>query len=86
MTQVMSIKDTRDKLAEVVNHVSATGDAVVITKFGKPKVMIVPISDKKQSVSSALDESFGIWKDRRDIGDTGKWVRNLRDKMSRRHE
>lgn len=86
MTQMMSIKDTRDNLAEVINKVYATGAVVVVTKFGKPKVMIVPVTDDKLNVSAGLDESFGAWKGREDIEDSSKWVANIRTKMSVRPE
>ena len=84
MTQILSIKDTRNRLADVINQVAIGGDTFVITKFGQPKAMIVPISE--ESASGNFDEVFGAWKDRRDIKDTGKWVRNLRRKISLRQK
>ena len=83
MTQTLSIKDTRDKLADVVNQVAVAGDVFVITKFGQPKAMIVPISQVKAQ-KSVLEETFGAWKDRGDIKDSAKWVAKLRAKMSNR--
>ena len=81
MTQTLSIKDTRNKLAEVINQVAIAGDEFVITKFGQPKAMIVPIS-KAKVLKSALQETFGAWKHRSDIKDSGEWVRKLRRKLS----
>ena len=81
MTQTLSIKDTRDRLAEIINQVSIAGDEFVITKFGQPKAMIVPIS-KAKAQKSVLEETFGAWKHRSDIKDSGKWVRELRAKLS----
>jgi len=83
MTQTLSIKDTRNKLADVVNQVAILGDSFVITKFGQPKAMIVPIPQGKVALGS-LEEVFGAWKGRKDIEDTGSWVRNLRTKISKR--
>ena len=83
MTQTLSIKDARSNLAEIVSRVEMTGDEIVITKFGKPRVMLVPLVDKKVAARS-LDEVFGAWKNRKDIKNTGKWVRDLRIKMSLR--
>ena len=83
MTQLISIKETRDKLAEVISRVAIAGDEFIITKFGEPKAMIVPIIKDKER-KSALEEAFGIWKDRKDIKSSAKWVRVLRDKMSLR--
>lgn len=85
MNQVMTIKDTRNKLADIINQVSVAGDTFVITKFGQPKAMIVPIS-KDKTQRSVLEETFGAWKGRRDIKDSGKWVRNLRTKISLRQK
>lgn len=83
MTQLISIKDTRNNLADIVSRVEMTGQEVIITKFGKPRAMLVPVSSAKLG-SDSFDEAFGIWKDRRDIKNTAKWVRELRDKMSLR--
>ena len=83
MTQTLSIKDTRNKLADVVNQVAILGNSFVITKFGQPKAMIVPFT-QKNSVRGNFDEVFGAWKERSDIKDTAKWVRNLRTKISLR--
>lgn len=81
MTQALSIKDTRNKLADIVNQVAIAGDMFVITKFGKPKAMIVPIT-KIKAQESVLEETFGAWKGRKDIKDSAKWVASLRAKMS----
>ena len=83
MTQILSIKDTRDKLADVINQVAIAGDTFVITKFGQPKAMIVPIA-KVKAQRSILEETFGAWKERKDIEDSAKWVASLRAKMSTR--
>lgn len=83
MNQMLSIKDVRNRLADVVAGVEMRGDEVVITKFGKPRAIIVPFN-KKKALKSALDESFGIWKDRKDMKDSAKWVREMRDKTSLR--
>ena len=81
MTQLISIKDTRNKLAEVVNQVAVAGDEFVITKFGQPKAMIVPIP-RIATRKSVLEETFGAWKGRKDIKSTAKWAAGLRAKMS----
>lgn len=86
MTQQLSIKDTRNNLAEIIDQVSVGGDTFVITKFGKPKAMITPITDKTALMKSDLEESFGMWKKRKDIKDSATWVADLRAKMSVRNE
>lgn len=86
MTQTLSIKDTRDKLAEVVNQVAIAGDTFIITKFGQPKAMIVPVSREKSADVSGIEESFGGWVKRADIKNSSKWVMQLRANMSHRDE
>lgn len=66
--QTMSIKDTRNNLATIVETVAITKEKYLITKFGKPKAIIVPIEDIDNSTKNrvkALDETFGMWKDRK---------------------
>ena len=83
MIQTLSMKDARNKLADIVSRVEMTGDEIIITKFGKPRVMIVAFNNTK--VSSRIPEAaFGIWKDRKEMKDSAKWVRELRTKMSLR--
>jgi len=84
MTQILSIKDTRSKLADVVNRVAISGDVFVITKFGKAKAMIVPISAANMADTSGIEESFGGWGKRLDIKNSSRWVAKLRMKMSAR--
>ncbi len=86
MTQTVSIKDTRNKLADIIDQVAFGNDIFVITKFGKPKAMIVPISENKLSNVTGIEESFGAWAGRKDIEDSNKWVKDLRVKMSARNE
>lgn len=83
MTQTLSIKDARNNLADIVSRVEMAGDEVIITKFGKPRVKIVPLSIDKISKID-LSESFGAWSERGDIKNTAKWVREMRDKTSLR--
>ena len=86
MTQVISIKDTRDKLADILDQVAVGGDVFVITKFGKPRAMIVPVSKNNLTDVSIINNTFGAWSKRTDIKDSNTWVANLRTKMSTRNE
>ena len=83
--QTLCIKDARNNLADIVSRVEMTGDEIVITKFGKPRVMLVPIVNRKLALGN-FDEVFGVWKSRSDIKDTGQWVKNLRTKISLRQK
>lgn len=86
MTQMLSIKDTRNKLADIVNQVAISGDVFIITKFGKAKAMIVPVSQTNISDASGIEESFGGWGSRKDIKNSSSWVAKLRAEMSTRDE
>lgn len=81
--QTLSIKDARNSLADIVSRVEMRGEEIVITKFGKPRAMLVPIESRKLKLGN-FDEVFGAWKGRADIKDTAKWVRDLRTKISLR--
>ncbi|MDZ7586577.1 MAG: hypothetical protein U0946_02385, partial [Patescibacteria group bacterium] len=81
---------TRDNLADIIDRVAIAGEAFLVTKFGKVKARIMPVVvvDEKKKIEereSMLDKYFGIWKDRKDMTDSVKWVRDLRKKESMRH-
>lgn len=85
MTKTVTIKDTRDNLAEIINRVAVAGDSYIVTKFGKPKAVIGPVGDtakktgkKRDAFTDALDKTFGMWADRDDIGDAAEYVRKIR--------
>ena len=61
---------------ELLDSVSR-GEEVIITYRGKPYAKLVPFKKSKQTIEKA-DELFGIWKDRKDIKDVNKYVRELR--------
>lgn len=85
MMQQVSIQDARNDLANLVAQTAIAGRQFVITKFGKPSAMLVPVTtDILDESGTILDATFGLWKDRKDIKDTAKWVANLRKKMSLR--
>ena len=88
--QTISIRETREQLSDLVNQVSIAKKSFVITKFGKPKALITPVKpegvDKREKERrAALEATFGMWKDRKDIKDSAKWVAALRKKVSSRY-
>lgn len=86
MMDTVSIKDLRNNLAQLIEEVAIAGKQIEITKFGKPKAMIVPISSTKKSrKKSGLEAAFGMWKNRKDIKDSAKWVADLRRRESTRY-
>lgn len=87
MIQMVSIKDTRDKIAELVNQVDIAKKQFIITKFGKPKAMLTPVVSfpKQKRKKNGLLAGFGAWKKRKDIKDSAIWVSDLRHRMSNRY-
>ncbi len=83
--QQISIQDARNDFSNLVAQTAIAGRHFVITKFGKPSAMLVPVTTNNLNErDSALDATFGLWKNRKDIKDTAKWVAKLRRKMSLR--
>jgi len=57
----------------------------VVTKFGKPRAMIVPVSGIVSGIDNkAMSEVFGAWLGRGDIGNSAEWVRKTRRNTSLR--
>ena len=83
--QTRSIKETREQLSQLVEEVAIAKKRYLITKFGKPKAMIIPID--KQLVTKKGNTKlagFGIWKDRQDMKDSAQWVAQKREQWSSR--
>ena len=85
----ISIKETRNNLADIVERVALTGQTYIVTKFGKVKAKIVPPEDKESKKKPAiklkdyshqqwLKDTFGMWKDRKDMKDPVAWVNKIR--------
>lgn len=84
--QTVSIKELRDNLAQLIEEVAHTKKYIEITKFGKPKAMIIPIrNSSKSKEKKGLKAAFGIWKNRKDMKNSAKWVADLRRRESTRY-
>ena len=63
-----SVREARAKISYIIDTVSSTGESVIITKSGQPKVMITSITrytDRKKERADALNKSKGIWKNKK---------------------
>lgn len=69
-------KDLRFYSKELLDTVKR-GEEVLITYRGKPCAKIVPL-DLKPIKKKSRKELFGVWKDRDEIKDVEKYVRELR--------
>lgn len=86
--QSFSIKETRIKLSQLVDEVAIANRQFIITKFGKPRAMLIPIRADGKDVRSKTKKlpGFGAWADRKDITDSAAWVAKIRHKWSKRYE
>ena len=89
---VYSIKEARELFSELIERAALTRESFLVTKFGKPKAMIVPIQSaiqknaKKKEKLSLLTQTAGIWKQRKDMHSSVAWVHRQRRLLSTRHE
>lgn len=76
MIQTVSIKTTRDNIADLVNQVDIAKREFIITKFGKPKAMLVPIKANVNIQGRKVKSlpGFGAWADRKDMKDSAAFL------------
>lgn len=89
-TPVISAKELRDNIAEILEKVAIGKQSFIVAKFGKVKAMISPVvssivEENRKEKEIILKETFGIWKKRKDIKNTAKWVSDKRKKESSRY-
>jgi prevent-host-death family protein len=72
-------KDLRFHAGALLDTVSR-GEEITITYRGAPRARLVPVKDGGGAGGA---ETFGMWRDRRDIGEPGAYVRSLRRGRSR---
>lgn len=86
IVNTISVKDARSNFAEVLEKVSTGKERYIISKFGKAKAMLVPMSDDVLTTREtilkqrrkALNDAKGMWKD-------NDLTLNLRKKSSTRY-
>jgi prevent-host-death family protein len=73
-------RDHRERFSEFFSNVLKAverGETVVVSYRGKAKARIVPLSSSK-ATGLRTGEAFGLWKDRKDMGDVSAYVMKLR--------
>lgn len=62
---MISVKDARDNLAELLEQVAIANKQFVITKFGKPKAKLTSVTDRITMTAGAskLTPEFKTWLD-----------------------
>lgn len=84
----VSIKEMRERLAEIVDRVAIGRESFRITKFGKTKAILSPLQprESREERRQALEETAGMWQDREDIVDSRSWTDHTRQQLSSRYE
>lgn len=84
--QVITTKELRDNLSEVLEKVAIGKQNFLVSKFGKKKALIVPVvSDfMAKKVDLTKLSAFGIWEKREDIKNSSVWTSKLRTNQSKR--
>ena len=83
--------EARRKLPEILNFVKDSGTAVYIADRGVTQVVIVPVDQYEEKIRKATkfditkSNLFGMWKDRKDMKDSVKWVNDLREREGNRN-
>jgi prevent-host-death family protein len=72
-------KDLRFHTKEILDA-AMRGEEVVITFHGKPCAKIIPFTNMNQE--NKQNDFCGMWKDRKNMDDVDKYVRNIRKRRS----
>lgn len=51
--QTLNLAEARDRFSQIVDDVHATGEGVIVAKYGHPFVMLVPFSPPPEDARSA---------------------------------
>jgi len=71
----VTIKETRNNLSELIERVALADEAFVVTKFGKPKALIVSAQNflvDKSHKNDILNQTAGLWASHRKTISRGK--------------
>lgn len=72
-------KDLRFHTKEILDA-AMRGEEVIITFHGKPCAKIIPFTNMNQE--NKQNDFCGMWKDRKNMDDVDKYVRNIRKRRS----
>lgn len=85
----ISTKELRDNLSEILEKVAIGKQTFLVSKFGREKVLIIPSENTKQKpkkIDFAKLDTYGMWKNRKDMENTAEWVSKMRTKQSNRQQ
>jgi prevent-host-death family protein len=73
--KTVTAKELRAKTSEILEE-TRKGNEVLITLRGKPVATLRPLTKKEHAFKRV---GFGLWKDRVDLEEPGKWVEERRN-------
>ena len=81
----VTVQQARDNFAQLIERAALANDSFLVTKFGKPKAVIIAADQVKRrgekllvARKKALAGVLGMWANRKDMADSAKWVTDLR--------
>ncbi|HUW85071.1 MAG TPA: hypothetical protein VMZ31_20000 [Phycisphaerae bacterium] len=73
-----SFVDLRKKSAEIIRALERNEPVTVLYR-GRARAIMQPVGGEAKRAGKAKDHpAFGLWADRKDLGDVGRHVRKLR--------
>lgn len=78
--------EARKNFFTLLDDVVNKNEGIVVNKRGLDAVVILPMKQYKAPEKKKFEDSplFGIWKNRKDMQDSVKWVNDLRIKTDNR--
>jgi antitoxin (DNA-binding transcriptional repressor) of toxin-antitoxin stability system len=87
--QTITVADLRDQLSQIIDQTTFTHQRFLVTKFNKPRALIIPIPNHQKTTHKQPDfktlPGFGLWKNRSDIKNSVSWSQSVRHQQSLRH-
>jgi prevent-host-death family protein len=72
-----TVLDLRYRTKDVLKAVER-GETVTVFHRGKEKAQIIPARPSRVRARVRANDAFGMWKDRKDMGNVARYVRTLR--------
>jgi prevent-host-death family protein len=78
--KTVSIQQTRNNLAQIIDKAALAGESFLVTKYNKPKAKIVPYAADDQNIdqNQKWESVHGLWQGRTDIESGVKYEDKLR--------
>lgn len=85
----ITIKETRSLLSELIERVALSKETFLVTKFGKPKALIISpdqIAVNQKDKADILRQTAGLWQNKKEIKNSSAWLAKIRKKTNSRYE